>query len=116
MNKYIAIGRLTKMPEMRMTQNGKACVNFTLAVQRKRKSEDGVSNADFIQCIAWGKNAENIYQFVKKGHLLAICGEIRTGSYEANGGKVYTWNVEVHEFNFLERKDKTLEAEQELPF
>lgn len=103
MNKVSLIGRLTKDIELRYTANTqKAMAKFTLAVNRLKR-EDG---ADFINCIAWGKTAEIMEKYVKKGHLIGITGRIHTGSYEKDGHKVYTTDVMVEGMEFLERREK----------
>ena len=99
MNKVILIGRLTKDPDLRFGQgSGKAIVRFTLAVNRTMKKDE----ADFINCIAFGKTGETIAQYLTKGKLLAITGGIRTGSYDAKDGtKKYTTDVIVESFEFI---------------
>jgi single-strand DNA-binding protein len=103
MNKTFLIGRTTKDIECRYTpQTQKAVARFTLAVNRMRK-EDG---ADFISCVAWGKTAEIMEKYVKKGHMVGISGRIQTGSYEKDGRKVYTTDVVVEDMEFLEKREK----------
>jgi single-strand DNA-binding protein len=103
MNKTFLIGRTTKDIECRYTpQTQKAVARFTLAVNRMRK-EDG---ADFISCVAWGKTAEIMEKYVKKGHMVGISGRIQTGSYEKDGRKVYTTDVVVENMEFLEKREK----------
>ncbi|MGU8529901.1 single-stranded DNA-binding protein [Clostridium perfringens] len=104
MNKVILIGRLTKDPELRFTAiKGTAVSRFTLAVNRSYKNEAGEYEADFISCIAYGKTGENIAQYMTKGRQLAISGNIRTGSYEAQDGtRRYTTDVVVEGFNFID--------------
>lgn len=99
MNKVILIGRLTKDPELRYAPGtGTGVSRFTVAVNR-RKKEDG---ADFINCVAFGKTAETISQYLTKGRQIAITGSIRTGSYDANDGtKRYTTDVAVDGFEFI---------------
>ena len=106
MNKVIECGRLTKDPEVRYSQgsNATATAKFTLAVDRKIK-RDNEPTADFISCVAFGKTAEFIEKYVKKGTKLICVGEIRTGSYTNNEGKkVYTTDVVVNECEFAESK------------
>lgn len=106
MNKVIECGRLTKDPEVRYSQgsNATATAKFTLAVDRKIK-KDNEPTADFISCVAFGKTAEFIEKYVKKGTKLICVGEIRTGSYTNNEGKkVYTTDVVVNECEFAESK------------
>ena len=99
MNKVILIGRLTKDPDLRFGQgSGKAIARFTLAVNRAMKKDE----ADFINCIAFGKTGEAIAQYLTKGKQLAITGGIRTGSYDAKDGtKKYTTDIIVESFEFI---------------
>ena len=101
MNKAQLIGRITKDIELRQTQSGLSVTKFTIAVNR-RKKDDG---ADFINCTAWSKTAENMEKYVHKGDRIGIVGRIQTGSYEKDGHKVYTTEVVVEELEFLEKKD-----------
>jgi single-strand DNA-binding protein len=101
LNKVQLIGRTTKDIEVAYTaQTQKAVARFSLAVNRRSK-DDGT---DFISCVAWGRTAENMEKYVKKGHLVGISGRIQTGSYDGKNGKVYTTDVIVEEMEFLERK------------
>lgn len=101
MNKVILIGRLTRNPELRFAPNtGNAVVRFTLAVNR-RKQKDKDQEADFINCIAFGKTAETIAQYLLKGNQIAVEGNIRTGSYDKDGIKRYTTDVLIEKFNFI---------------
>ena len=95
MNNIILIGRITKDPELKYTNNGKGNVRFTLAVPRNK------DEADFINCVAWEKTAENIAEYFKKGSQIAVQGSIRTGSYEKDGRTIYTTDVWVYKFDFL---------------
>ena len=92
MNKVVLIGRLTKDPELRFAAgSGTAVARFTLAVNRQFKKDE----ADFISCIAFGKTGETIAQYITKGRQLAVSGNIRTGSYEAQDGtRRYTTDVD----------------------
>lgn len=106
MNTWVGIGRLTRDPEVRYTQSGKACAKYTLAIDR-RKSGDGNQQADFIQCVAWEKTAEVISQYTGKGRKIAVEGRIQTRSYDANDGtKRYVTEVVVQSMEFCEgRRD-----------
>lgn len=95
MNNIVLIGRITKDPELKYTNNGKANTRFTLAVQRNK------DETDFINCVAWEKTAENIAEYFKKGSQIAVQGAIRTGSYEKDGRTVYTTDVWVYKFDFV---------------
>lgn len=95
MNNIVLIGRITKDPELKYTNNGKGNTRFTLAVQRNK------DETDFINCVAWEKTAENIAEYFKKGSQIAVQGSIRTGSYEKDGRTVYTTDVWVYKFDFI---------------
>ncbi len=99
MNKVILIGRLVADPEIRYTQSGKAVASYRLAVDRPFK-QDGQQEADFINCVAWGKTGEFAGNYLRKGTKIAVEGRIQTGSYEKDGVKHYTTDivVDLHEF------------------
>ena len=104
MNHWVGIGRLTRDPEVRYTQSGKAIASFTLAIDRRR-SGDGNQQADFIQCVAWEKIAEIISQYCTKGKKIAVEGRIQTRSYDANDGtKRYVTEVVVQSMEFFDSK------------
>lgn len=106
MNRACLVGRLTKDPELRTTTKGTNQAKFTIAVNRRIANEDGERQADFISCIAWNKNAENIAKYFTKGREIAIDGHIQTGSYDANDGtKRYTTDVIVDFFSFVDSKE-----------
>jgi len=112
MNNVVLIGRLTKDPEIRYTQDGMAIANFNLAIDRPPK-KDGTKEADFPKVIVFGKQAENCGKFLAKGMLAGIQGRIQTGSYtNKNGDKVYTTEVVAERVEFLEWKDKKDNAQQ----
>lgn len=100
------MGRLTKDPEVRYSQgeNSSAVSRITLAIDRKFK-RDGEPNADFINCVAFGKIAEFQEKYFRKGTKVAITGRIQTGSYvNKDGVRVYTTDVIVEEQEFAESK------------
>lgn len=99
MNKVILIGRLTKDPELKYTPNGGTAIcRITVAVNRQFKKDE----ADFINCVAFGKTGETIAQHFTKGRQIALAGNIRTGSYQAQDGtKMYTTNVIIENFEFV---------------
>lgn len=99
MNKVVLIGRMVADPELRFAAgSGMAISRFRVAVNR-RKKEDG---ADFINCVSFGKTAETIAQYFTKGRQIAVAGNIRTGSYDAqDGNKRYTTDVAVESFEFI---------------
>ena len=115
MNSIVLIGRMTKDPELKYTNNGKGNTRFTLAVQRNK------DETDFINCVAWEKTAENIAEYFKKGSQIAVQGAIRTGSYEKDGRTVYTTDVWVYKFDFIGnnqnvKKDNENEDNENFPF
>lgn len=105
MNKVILIGNLTRDPEMRTTASGIATTRFTVAVSRTYQDQNGERATDFINCVAWRKQAENIAKYCKKGTKVAIEGRIQTGSYDAQDGtKRYTTDVVCDNCTFLSPK------------
>ena len=109
MNKVIEIGRLTKDPEIRYSQaaNTTCVARYTLAVDRKFKQE-GQPNADFINCIAFGKLGEFAEKYLHKGTKIAVTGRIQTGSYKnKDGNTIYTTDVVVEEQEFCESKSQS---------
>mgnify|MGYP000868293237 FL=1 len=104
MNKAILLGRLTKDPEIKYTQSGKAVASFTLAVDR-RKSASGEKQADFISCVAWEKTAETIGNYCGRGQQIAVEGRIQSRSYDAqDGSKRYVTEVVVQSMEFCGRR------------
>ncbi len=102
MNKFLGLGRTTKEIELTTTNNGTEVAKFTLAIPRAFKNKDGEKEVDFLNCIAWRKNAENIAKYVNKGDQLAIVGRVEVRSYEAQDKtKRYVTEVVVEEFEFL---------------
>lgn len=108
MNKCILVGRLTKDPETRASQgdNGTTITRFSIAVNRRFKNKEGVYEADFPNCVCYGKTAEFVDQYFKKGMAIGITGRLATGSYtNKDGQKVYTTDVVVEEAEFAESKN-----------
>lgn len=107
MNRFYGIGRLTRDPEVRYSSGENASVNasFTLAIDRKFKQKDGEGvQADFLRCVAFGKTAETVERYLKKGLKIAVEGRIQTGSYKnRDGNTVYTTDVVVESIEFLEK-------------
>lgn len=102
-NRVVLVGRLTKDPELRYTPNGIASARFTVAVNRTFSNQQGEREADYIQCVAWRKQAENLANFMRKGSLIGVDGRIQTGSFEGQDGKrVYTTDVVADSVQFLE--------------
>lgn len=105
MNKVILLGRLTRDPEIRYSAGAeqKAIAKFTLAVDRRFKKE-GEQSADFISCTAFGKSAEFVEKYFRKGSKILVEGHWQTGSYEKNGTKFYTNDCIIESLDFAEGK------------
>lgn len=122
MNKVVLIGRLVRDPDMRTVSSGASVTRFTVAVDRPvYNSQNGNNNnqpqADFISCVAWRKQAENIAKYCKKGSQVAVEGRIQTGSYDGKDGvKHYTTDVLADNVTFLSaRSSSSNEGEQPMP-
>jgi single-strand DNA-binding protein len=122
MNKVILIGRLTRDPELRYAQSGKAFATFTLAVDRRfSKQNNNQPTADFIPCMAWDKLAEIIGNNLAKGRRVGVEGHLQTRTYDAkDGSKRSAFEVVVNELEFLDPKRQNQAApsvdDEEIPF
>ena len=106
MNSICLVGRLTKDVELRYTPSNVAVATFTLAVNRTFKNENGEREADFINCVMWRQQAENLANWCKKGALIGITGRIQTRSYDnQQGQRVYVTEVVAEQFQLLESKE-----------
>ena len=115
-NRVILVGRITKDPEMKQTQSNIAVVSFTLAVNRQFTDSSGERQADFIQCVVWRKQAENVARFVHKGSLVGVEGRIQTGSYDDKDGiRKYTTDIVCDSVQFLEPKSDNVDYEPQEP-
>lgn len=106
MNKVILMGRLTRDPDVRYSSGEKpmAIARYTMAVERRFK-RDGEANADFIGCVAFGRQAEFAEKYLRQGIKIAVSGRIQTGSYtNKDGNKVYTTDIVVEDQEFAESK------------
>ena len=104
MNKWEGIGNLTKDVELTKTFNDISFARFTIAVQRKYANQDGDREADFINCVAWRNQAENLEKYCHKGDKIAVVGSIQTRSYEVNGEKKFATEVVADEIEFVNTK------------
>lgn len=104
MNKWIGIGRLTGEPDISYAQNGNAIAKYRLAVNRDFK-KDGKQEADFLNCVAFGKSAEFVRNYLHKGTKIAVEGRIQTGSYDKDGVKHYTTDIIIDRHEFCESKN-----------
>lgn len=102
MNKVVLIGNLVRDPEVRATQSGISVCNFTVAVNRRFKKENGEQETDFLNVIAWRQLAELCGKYLAKGRKVAVTGSIQTRQYEAKGGSKRTaWDIVADEVEFL---------------
>lgn len=108
LNKAILMGRLTRDPEMRYTQSNTPVTSFTLAVARDRKGANGEQQTDYIDCVAWGRQAEFVKQWFAKGMLAIVVGRIQSRNWEdRNGNKRTSIEINANEVLFGEsKKDK----------
>lgn len=104
MNKTILLGRITKDIELKSTTSGKEVCQFTIAINRTYTNQNGEYESDFINCVAYGKTAEVISKYTKKGDRLVVEGRIQTRNYEKNGNKIYVTEIIVETINFVETK------------
>ena len=105
-NNVILVGRITKEPELRYTPQNKAVAAFTLAVNRAFKNANGEREADFINCVIWGKSAENLANWTHKGQLIGVTGSIQTRNYEnQQGQRIYITEVVASNFQVLEKSN-----------
>lgn len=107
MNKVILLGRLTRDPEMKNTTTGKAVTRFSLAVDRRFKNKDGQKEADFINIVVWGKQAEFAAQYLNKGSQISVSGRLQVSSYDGQDGqRRYMTEVVADEINFVSSGQK----------
>lgn len=105
MNKALLIGRLTRDPELRSTSTGRNVCQFSIAVNRNFTNANGEREADFINCVVWDKQAENLVKYQKKGNQIAVDGRIQTRNYEDKDGKrVYVTEILANNISFLDSK------------
>ncbi|WP_096202899.1 single-stranded DNA-binding protein [Bacillus sp. FJAT-45350] len=105
-NRVVLVGRLTKDPELKYTPNGVAVANFTLAVNRPFANQQGEREADFINCIIWRKQAENVANYLRKGSLAGLEGRIQTRSFDdSNGQRQFRVEVVGDSVQFLEPRN-----------
>ena len=105
-NNIVLVGRTTKEIELKYTSNDLPYANFTLAVNRNFKNQNGEREADFINIVIWRQQAENLANWAKKGTLLGITGRIQTRNYEnQQGQRVYVTEVVADNFQILEKRE-----------
>lgn len=105
LNKGILMGRLTRDPELRHTQSGTAVCSFTLAIDRDRKDANGEKQTDFIDCVAWGKQAEFVSQWFSKGMMAIVVGRIQSRKWQdQNGNNRTAIEINCEDVSFGETK------------
>ena len=111
-NRVILVGRLTKDVEVRKTTAGLSVASFTVACDRRgQRNPDGSSSADFINCVAWNRQAETMAQYLHRGSLIGVDGRLQTRNYEnQQGQRVYVTEVVVDNFTFLESRAQSQQA------
>ncbi|HHW9458112.1 TPA: single-stranded DNA-binding protein [Staphylococcus aureus] len=106
LNRVVLVGRLTKDPEFRTTPNGVSVATFTLAVNRTFTNAQGEREADFINCVTFRKQAENVNNYLSKGSLAGVDGRLQSRSYENKvGQRVFVTEVVADSVQFLEPKN-----------
>lgn len=116
MNNVNIIGRLTKDVNVRATNGGTSVASFTVAIDRGKDKDGNDKGADFIPCIAFGRTADNLERYSGKGLRVAVTGHIQTGSYEKDGGKVYTTDVIADRVEFIDWKNSGgQQVQQDVP-
>lgn len=114
-NRTVLVGRLTRDPELRRTQQGDAVTSFTLAVNRNYTASDGQQQADFINCVVWRKIAENVEKYCSKGSLVGIEGRLQSRSYDNNQGqKVFVVEVLCDSVQFLDTRKSDQQNSQQV--
>ena len=104
-NNVVLVGRMTKDAELRYIPSNEAVATFTLAVNRNRNRKNGEREADFINCVIWRQQAENLANWAKKGALIGVTGRIQTRSYDnQQGQRVYVTEVVAESFQLLESR------------
>lgn len=114
MNRFFAIGRLTKDPEKRTTQSGVSACTFTLAVDRRYKNANGEREADFFPVVCWRQTADFVAEYLSKGKLAGVIGEMQTRSYDdKNGVKRYVTECVAEDVKILSPKNEGAAQTQE---
>lgn len=103
-NKVVTIGRLVAKPELIQTSSGKSLTRVTVAVNRRFRSKAGEREVDFINMVAWGRQAQHLVSYASKGSLLSVDGEIRTRNYDKDGKTIYVTEVLIQTFQLLESR------------
>lgn len=114
MNKVQLMGNLVKDVELTHTPTGEAVAKFKIAVQRTYSNKDGIKESDFLSCVVWRNQAENLAKYCHKGDRIIVLGEIRTRSFELNGEKRFTTEILANEIEFVKTKKPADQPAEEL--
>ena len=116
MNKAILVGNLARDPETRNTPSGVSCTTFTVACNRRFVNQQGVREADFINCVAWRQNADFVSRYLTKGSKVAVEGSIQTRSYDAQDGtKRYVTEIVVDSVESVGSRGEASRPRDEAP-
>lgn len=113
MNSVALIGNLTRDPEVRYTSGDMAIATFSIAINRPPKKDGSDGGADFPRITVFGKQAENVERFLKRGSKVGIVGRIQTGSYEKDGQRIYTTDIVADRVEFLGRPQEANVAQDQ---
>lgn len=112
-NNVVLVGRITKDIDLRMSESGKVYTNFTLAVNRAFKGQDGQQQADFISCKTFNKQAENLARYCGKGSLIAVVGNIQVSNFQGkDGNTIYRTEVIANNIQFLDTRNQGQQQQQ----
>lgn len=113
LNRVVLVGRLTRDPDFRTSQSGVSVANFTLAVNRTFTNAQGEREADFINCVVFRRQAENVNTYLSKGSLAGVDGRLQSRSYDnKEGQRVYVTEVVCDSVQFLEPKGSNNNSSQ----
>ncbi len=115
LNNVVLIGRITRDPELRTVASGQSTVSFSIAVERNFKDQNGETQADFINCVAWRNQADFIARYIKKGFLISVQGRLQTRSYlDQNQQNRFVTEVVVENVSNLQPRDPNSNPSQDL--
>ena len=107
MNKIVLLGRFVRDPELKHTEEGRVYCKFIIAVERNFKSADGSRECDFIPIVVFGKKAETICKYKKKGDCITISGRLKINRYEdQSGNRKYTTDVIAEDYKFISTNNR----------
>lgn len=116
MNKAILVGNLTRDPESHSVSSGNSCATFTIACNRRYVNQQGVREADFINCVAWRATADFVMRYLTKGSKVAVDGTIQTRTYDAqDGSKRYVTEVVVDNIEFAGSRGDSQRPRDDVP-